>query len=703
MIEASVVEISRCRSKGFISLIDIRVTFDEARMGVANGITDFDHDSITFNSDNSNSDDVVINKASDGEELDCYDQSKSSFPVELHTEPRSLSARTAFAVENIKHPHTAADYRYLHYPTLRLRTIKRALSLCGHQIVGDGGAVKSSKGIFAAIVSVTVYNPDYETHSSSDSVTLPAGEALPWKGCGDGVTARSSPLTVSVEDPKKFTKLMRKEQEMWDVAEARDRELLNAWDKQCIERDLQLGQAKEREANVADRGASTSFEKGSLSLAQEDSYSADSRQVDESIRAHRAPSSPTATSSSRSFSSLADMRAALASGMPVQYVLGEAFFCTYRFTVNPAVMVPRKSSEVLVEEALRVLSVDILPIMAAPKSCESETAVSNPNLGTGSSLAEQRVQNGLQELKCIEAQPGLVTLKMLDIGTGSGCLLLSCMKKCIELQHEVNPGQASSNRYRSEVDIQGLGIDLSHDALQVALENSTALSLQEKTDFKVLDFGNLSALVPGPILSKLVGSPSRVDVTDLQLAGDATDERQKIVSSGSPILDLPVSSPLGHVPTGHDSPPCAALGPFDIILCNPPYSSKRDTTRLSVACREHEPSLALFSPNGPLASYRVLASSLAAAEEKGDRNTRSMQNAASQDEIEAGCARKCVGLFTENGHLFLEVGHGQHLPVQKIFSKLPFLSFVRSAKDHKGIERCLVYRYCGNSVNSDAT
>ena len=54
-----------------------------------------------------------------------------------------------------------------------------------------------------------------------------------------------------------------------------------------------------------------------------------------------------------------------------------------------------------------------------------------------------------------------------------------------------------------------------------------------------------------------------------------------------------------------------------------------------------------------------------------------------------------TGLFNLNAHLFLEVGHGQALPVQKIFNKLQFMTFIGVARDHKHIERCLMYRYNG--------
>ena len=44
--------------------------------------------------------------------------------------------------------------------------------------------------------------------------------------------------------------------------------------------------------------------------------------------------------------------------------------------------------------------------------------------------------------------------------------------------------------------------------------------------------------------------------------------------------------------------PVRALGPFDGIVCNPPYVDPEDTAALATEVRDHEPAEALFAPAG---------------------------------------------------------------------------------------------------------
>lgn len=46
----------------------------------------------------------------------------------------------------------------------------------------------------------------------------------------------------------------------------------------------------------------------------------------------------------------------LEQGEPIQYVIGTADFCDYTFNVNPAVLIPRPETEMLVREAIKIAS-----------------------------------------------------------------------------------------------------------------------------------------------------------------------------------------------------------------------------------------------------------------------------------------------------------------------------------------------------------
>ena len=117
--------------------------------------------------------------------------------------------------------------------------------------------------------------------------------------------------------------------------------------------------------------------------------------------------------------------------IPLQHILGEAEFMGLTFLVNEKVLCPRQDTEILVEEVLR-------------------------NLHDG--------------------------MRILDIGTGSGCILLS-------LLHYSN-------------DCIGVGADISEKALQMARENAKRLGIERaafiKSDlFETVD-GRFEMIVSNP-------------------------------------------------------------------------------------------------------------------------------------------------------------------------------------------------------------
>jgi len=99
---------------------------------------------------------------------------------------------------------------------------------------------------------------------------------------------------------------------------------------------------------------------------------------------------------------------------PLDKIIGKREFYKSSFKVNSAVLSPRPDTEILVESALELL----------PRDKE---------------------------------------LKILDMGTGSGCILLSLLKECPQ--------------------ILGVGLDISKEALKVAKENAKNLGLKNRVEF----------------------------------------------------------------------------------------------------------------------------------------------------------------------------------------------------------------------------
>lgn len=103
-----------------------------------------------------------------------------------------------------------------------------------------------------------------------------------------------------------------------------------------------------------------------------------------------------------------------ATGMPSQYITGHQEFWGLDFVVSPAVLIPRPETEHLVETA-------------------------------------------------IELARGIPRPKLVDVGTGSGCIALA-------LAHELN-------------DAKVFAVDISADALEIARANASRLQLEQRVQF----------------------------------------------------------------------------------------------------------------------------------------------------------------------------------------------------------------------------
>ncbi|CAL7960530.1 Release factor glutamine methyltransferase [Alphaproteobacteria bacterium] len=116
--------------------------------------------------------------------------------------------------------------------------------------------------------------------------------------------------------------------------------------------------------------------------------------------------------------------------MPVAYILGKKHFWNFDFDVTQDVLIPRPETELIVDLALKYVE-------------QGKISVQKNNL-----------------------------MQILDLGIGSGCLLLTILKEFCQ----------------RDIDATGIGVDISPEAISVAKENAKKLYLDEYIEFYVSDW-----------------------------------------------------------------------------------------------------------------------------------------------------------------------------------------------------------------------
>lgn len=201
---------------------------------------------------------------------------------------------------------------------------------------------------------------------------------------------------------------------------------------------------------------------------------------------------------------------------PVAYITGRQAFWDLDLVVTPDVLIPRADSETLIEAAIAAFAGS-----DGPK-------------------------------------------RVLDLGTGSGALLLAALS--------------------AFPDATGVGVDASASAIAVALDNARALGFDERTIFSCLSW---------------------------RTAGWAD----------------------------------SLAGPFDLILCNPPYVE--ESAALAPMVSGYEPHSALFSGPEGLDDYRILVPQIPSL--LTTRGFAFFEIGSTQAEAVGNLARKS-GFFTEMRH-----------------------------------------------------
>lgn len=151
-------------------------------------------------------------------------------------------------------------------------------------------------------------------------------------------------------------------------------------------------------------------------------------------------------------------------GWPVAYLVGRREFYLLTFEVSPAVLIPRPDTETLVLEALNRLT-------------------------------------------------GIATPSVLDLGTGSGCVVIS-------IAHRAKSARVAA-------------VDVSPDALEVAKRNATAHGVADRIDFHL---GDLFGPIPeGAKYDLIVSNPPYIaDGEFAELSPDVRDHEPRLALSGGP-------------------------------------------------------------------------------------------------------------------------------------------------------------------------
>ncbi|CAJ0836925.1 13515_t:CDS:10 [Entrophospora sp. SA101] len=166
--------------------------------------------------------------------------------------------------------------------------------------------------------------------------------------------------------------------------------------------------------------------------------------------------------------------------IPVAYITGEKEFFKLRFSITKDVMIPRPSTEFLVQTALELH--------------HRHHRKSNSN----------------------DTNPFSKSFSIIDVGTGSGCILISILHSIIS---------SSDNQQEEGEEIYGLGVDINLNVLNVAKENSKKLlnplidnsktSIMLEYDFQQLDLQYLheNSTLFNKKFNLLVCNPPYLDIS----------------------------------------------------------------------------------------------------------------------------------------------------------------------------------------------
>ena len=246
-------------------------------------------------------------------------------------------------------------------------------------------------------------------------------------------------------------------------------------------------------------------------------------------------------------------------GEPLQHVLGYADFCGNRFCVNGSVLIPRPETEWLVDEGAKLMDGCI---------ASDETQHKAPH-------SPKRI---------------------LDIGTGSGCIAISL---------KLRLGDAYVEAW-----------DISEEALRTAQDNADALKAEvvfRKRDALKAEeegYSEEECLQGGALVSSAPTGQTMDSINSNEgalVSSAPTEQAMDSINSneGAIVSSAPTEQAMDSI---NYSEANILAAPWDLIVSNPPYICDSERSAMDDNVLLHEPHTALFVPDDdPLRFYRAIA------------------------------------------------------------------------------------------------